>query len=61
MVTVALVVGGVWWAGDGEPAGMVASGAVRDDGAASRAPAGKAGAGHAPDATIPAGSPSPAP
>ncbi|MFF3449787.1 class F sortase [Streptomyces sp. NPDC002667] len=49
VVTVALVVGGVWWAGDGEPAGTVASGAVRDDGAASRAPAG-AGAGHPVDA-----------
>ncbi|MFH8392668.1 class F sortase [Streptomyces sp. NPDC018036] len=49
VVTVALVVGGVWWAGDGEPAGTVASGAVRDDGAASRAPAGAAGAGHAAD------------
>ncbi|WP_328667943.1 class F sortase [Streptomyces sp. NBC_00328] len=50
VVTVALVAGGVWWAGDGEPAGTVASGAVRDDGAASRAPAGKAGTGHTPDA-----------
>ncbi|MEV6193894.1 class F sortase [Streptomyces sp. NPDC051920] len=49
-VVVALVVGGVWWAGDDEPAGTVASGAVRDAGAASPAPAGKAGAGHAPDA-----------
>ncbi|MGW2784562.1 class F sortase [Streptomyces populi] len=47
-VAVALVAGGVWWAGDGDPAGAVASGAVRDDGAASRAPA--AGAGHAPHA-----------
>jgi hypothetical protein len=50
VVTVALVVGGVWWAGDGEPTGTVASGAVRDDGAASPAPARAAGAGHVPDA-----------
>jgi sortase (surface protein transpeptidase) len=50
VVTVALVAGGVWWAGDGEPAGPVASGVVRDAGAASPAPAGTAGAGHAPDA-----------
>ncbi|MET7987846.1 MULTISPECIES: class F sortase [unclassified Streptomyces] len=49
-VTVALVVGGVWWAGDGEPAATVASGAVPENGAASRAPAGEAGAGHAADA-----------
>ncbi|MFD5817828.1 class F sortase [Streptomyces sp. NPDC127038] len=55
MVTVALVVGGVWWAGDDEPAGTVASGAVRDDGAASRAPGGHAadarpgGLAHGPD------------
>ncbi|MGW3913916.1 class F sortase [Streptomyces sp. NPDC005070] len=49
-VVVALVVGGVWWTGDDEPAGTMASGAVRDDGAASRAPSGKAGAGHTPDA-----------
>ncbi|MEU4088566.1 class F sortase, partial [Streptomyces aureus] len=38
-VTVALVVGGVWWAGDDEPSGTVAAGAAHDDGAASRAPA----------------------
>ncbi|MFJ6835034.1 class F sortase [Streptomyces sp. NPDC091209] len=50
VVTVALVAGGVWWAGDGEPAGTVASGAVRDEGAASPAPAGAAGTGHGPDA-----------
>ncbi|MEU0431721.1 class F sortase [Streptomyces sp. NPDC006290] len=50
VVAVALVVGGVWWAGDGEPAGTVASGYVRDDGAASPAPAEAAGAGHRPDA-----------
>ncbi|WP_037628531.1 class F sortase [Streptomyces aureus] len=49
-VTVALVVGGVWWAGDDEPSGTVAAGAAHDDGAASRAPATAAGAGHAPDA-----------
>ncbi|MFE1287935.1 class F sortase [Streptomyces sp. NPDC058751] len=47
-VLVALVAGGVWWAGDDDPAGTAASGAVRDAGAASRAPAGKPGA-HPPD------------
>ncbi|MFF3410053.1 class F sortase [Streptomyces sp. NPDC002742] len=54
VVTVALVVGGVWWAGDGEPAGTVASGAVRDDGAAAPAPApapaGAGATGRGPDA-----------
>ncbi|MER5472096.1 class F sortase [Streptomyces sp. NPDC002685] len=55
VVTVALVAGGVWWAGDGEPAATVASGAVRDDGAASAAPAGAARAGHGPDSHRPGG------
>jgi sortase (surface protein transpeptidase) len=55
VVTSALVAGGVWWAGDGEPAGTVASGAVHDDRAASPAPAGAEKAGHGPDSRRPGG------
>ncbi|MET9889802.1 class F sortase [Streptomyces sp. NPDC006465] len=55
VVTVALVAGGVWWAGDGEPAGTVASGAVRDDGEASSAPAGAEEVRHGPDSHRPGG------
>ncbi|MFF3613945.1 class F sortase [Streptomyces sp. NPDC002580] len=55
VVASALVAGGVWWAGDGEPAGTPVSGAVHDDRAAASAPAGAAAVGHGPDSRRSAG------